>query len=113
MLKTETLSSCYSNTSILGDEILREILLSLVRQVDVIKFRLDLENCEFLEDSWTIATRKVATLNTCLELGLKLGHVSGRCVILAVEPGGAAHSTVSSNGQLLNSHLCHYVTQTF
>lgn len=65
----------YDTESVLGHEILREILLSLLRQLDLVRFELDLSNAHFLEDHWRRPLLRSAMVNPRIELGLHLRSV--------------------------------------
>lgn len=44
----------YVSDAILADEILIEILLSVIYQLNIVDFKLDLENSAFLDLSWEL-----------------------------------------------------------
>lgn len=76
--------------SILGDEILVQILLSLLRQLATFNFDLDLNNSSFLDTSWRLPLRKHYEMVPCVDLGVALKHVASRMMVAAVEPGSVA-----------------------
>ncbi|RXG57109.1 hypothetical protein Avbf_07638 [Armadillidium vulgare] len=76
--------------SIIGNEILGEIFLSLVFQVSQITFNLQVENSAFLDETWQLPEYHVYELCPCLDLGIYLGHVKGWAVVLKVDEGSVA-----------------------
>ncbi|XP_018025696.1 uncharacterized protein LOC108681201 [Hyalella azteca] len=90
-MKQDSFPTYYSSGSILGHEILSEIFLSLVRQLDTLTFDLNLSNWAFLDCSWHLPATCCVDLNPCVGLGMHLGHVAGRSVVMRVELNGAAH----------------------
>jgi hypothetical protein len=60
--------------SVLGDEILSQILVTLVQQLAVqVDFKLDLDNTLFLDETWRLPVRREFLLVPCDNLGL---HIS-------------------------------------
>ncbi|CAL4149333.1 unnamed protein product, partial [Meganyctiphanes norvegica] len=76
--------------SIVGNEILGEILLSLLYQLGRLNFDLNVRNSSFLEETWQLPLYVEYELVPCLDLGICLGHVSGRSVVIRVEEGSVA-----------------------
>lgn len=74
-------------TSIIGNEILAQILSSLLRQLATFEFQLDLDNASFLDSSWQLPLRKNYEMVPCPDLGVILKYVMGRVMVAAVEPG--------------------------
>ncbi|XP_019761017.1 uncharacterized protein LOC109538286 isoform X2 [Dendroctonus ponderosae] len=80
----------YLPSSILGDEILSEIFLSVLRQVSRIEFPLNLENASFLDLCWYLPEILNLELVPCKTLGLAVSFDENRAVIVNVEPNGVA-----------------------
>lgn len=80
----------YEEDSIIGNEILGEIFLSLLYQCSHINFDLKLENASFLDETWQLPIYQEHELVPCMDLGVYLGHVSGRAVVVKVEEGSVA-----------------------
>ncbi|KAK8402721.1 hypothetical protein O3P69_000814 [Scylla paramamosain] len=83
-------SGIYEEDSIIGNEILGEIFLSLLYQCSHISFDLQLENASFLDETWQLPIYQEHELVPCMDLGVYLGHVSGRAVVVKVEEGSVA-----------------------
>jgi len=77
----------HPHSSILGNDILSQIFISLVRQLETFTFQMDLHNASFLDDSWQLPLRKTYEMVPCFDLGVILKYVMGRVVVAAVEPG--------------------------
>jgi RUN domain len=60
----------YKPTAILGDDILSQILLSVLLQCSKLKFALHLGNCLFLDETWMLAPFEKLEFVPCKELGL-------------------------------------------
>ncbi|XP_076051194.1 uncharacterized protein LOC143031362 isoform X2 [Oratosquilla oratoria] len=91
LVRRRTNESPYDeNDSIIGDEILGEIFLSLLYQCSRLEFDLDLDNASFLDDTWQLPPFVQYELVPCLDLGIFLGHVEGRAVVVRVEEGSIA-----------------------
>jgi len=75
------------SASILGNDILAQILSSLVGQLNTFQFHLDLTNASFLDVSWQLPLRKSYEMVPCVDLGVMLKYVMGRVMVAAVEPG--------------------------
>ncbi|XP_045581241.2 uncharacterized protein [Procambarus clarkii] len=80
----------YDEDSIIGNEILGEIFLSLLYQCSHIDFDLKLENASFLDETWQLPVCQEYELVPCMDLGIYLGHVNGRAVVVKVEEGSVA-----------------------
>ena len=63
----------YNQDSIIGDEILGEIFLSLTYQLSQLEFDLAIENAAFLDTTWTLPQYKYYEIQPCLDLGMYLG----------------------------------------
>lgn len=78
------------NDSILGNEILREILLSLLLSLKELDFDLELKNASFLDLTWEIPTFRHYEFVPCDDLGLHLRTVKGYPVVVEVDRGSVA-----------------------
>ncbi|KAG0721062.1 hypothetical protein GWK47_047209 [Chionoecetes opilio] len=91
MVRTRCNNGIYEeDDSIIGNEILGEIFLSLLYQCSHINFDLRLENASFLDETWQLPVYQDHELVPCMDLGLYLGHVCGRAVVVKVEEGSVA-----------------------
>lgn len=64
----------YDEDSIIGNEILGEIFLSLLYQSAHIDFDLKLENASFLDETWLLPVYQECELVPCMDLGVYLGY---------------------------------------
>lgn len=62
----------YSTDSILGDEILGEILYSVLLQISKLNFRLNLRNASFLDDTWDLSECMSVEFVPCKTLGISV-----------------------------------------
>lgn len=77
-MQNPSLRSVYHSTgSIIGDEILVQILLSVLMQCSKFRFDLELSNTSFLDLSWAIPRTMTLELVPCKSLGLSVKYVSG------------------------------------
>nr|XP_037272666.1 uncharacterized protein LOC119164555 isoform X1 [Rhipicephalus microplus] len=76
--------------SILGNEILAEILLSLLYEVDKITFSITLRNATFLDETWHLGLYHCFELVPCDTLGISIGFAAGVPVVTQVEEGSVA-----------------------
>ncbi|KAF0314256.1 hypothetical protein FJT64_015279 [Amphibalanus amphitrite] len=84
-------SSLYDRCdSVIGHEILAEICLSLLRQVSLIKFRLNLRNACFLDETWLLPLYRRFEFVPCERLGVKFGFCKSRVLVVDVEPNSVA-----------------------
>lgn len=80
----------YENDSILGNEILAEILQSLLFELTEAHFQLRVHNASFLDKTWNIPIYKQYELVPCDNLGLHVQYINGFLLVKAVEPGSVA-----------------------
>ncbi|XP_014665008.1 PREDICTED: uncharacterized protein LOC106807235 [Priapulus caudatus] len=78
------------NSSIIGNEILSEIFLSLLEETKQIIFNLNIKNSSFLDETWTIPVYKQFEFVPCRDLGIHLSYIKGRAVVAAVDIGSVA-----------------------
>ncbi|CAN8002954.1 unnamed protein product [Ixodes hexagonus] len=76
--------------SILGNEILAEIFLSLLYEVDKVTFSLRLRNASFLDTTWQMGVYKAFEFVPCTDMGLSVGFASGHAVVTHVQEGSVA-----------------------
>ncbi|XP_070579872.1 uncharacterized protein [Ptychodera flava] len=77
-------------TSIIGNELLKESLMSMLFLITNINFELNLKNASFLDESWQIPVYKHYELVPCKDLGVIVRHVKGRVMVADVKPGSVA-----------------------
>ncbi|KAF5285914.1 hypothetical protein FQA39_LY04375 [Lamprigera yunnana] len=101
----------YNRNSILGNEILIEILLSLLLQCGKIDFKLDLSNTSFLDLSWELPEVVKLELVPCINLGLSISFANEKAVIINIK----SNSVIAENnkvevGDILDNlngvHIC-------
>lgn len=78
------------SNSILGSEILAEILLSLLHEVDKVSFNISLRNATFLDQTWHIGLFKSFEFVPCDTLGISVGFSAGIPIVTEVEEGSVA-----------------------
>lgn len=76
--------------SILGNEILAEIFMSLLYAVDKISFHLTLRNATFLDTTWHLGLYKSFEFVPCETLGISVGFAAGIPVVTGVDEGSVA-----------------------
>ncbi|KAF5288300.1 hypothetical protein FQR65_LT12032 [Abscondita terminalis] len=86
----------YKGNSILGDEILAEILLSVLLQCSKIHFKLDLNNTSFLDVSWELPEILKLELVPCTNLGLSISFTDNKAVIIDIK----SNSVIAENAQV-------------
>lgn len=104
----------YSTNSIIGDEILSEIFLSVLYQISKFNFNLQLENASFLDVTWYIPQLLHLELVPCHSIGLSISYAAERAVIVAITPDSVAAETgkinigdvlLKLNGEVINSSV--------
>ncbi|KAL3274426.1 hypothetical protein HHI36_015814 [Cryptolaemus montrouzieri] len=90
LLKNKKSCKYYQENSILGDEILSEILLSVFLQCGTIKFELDLSNTYFLETTWLLPDVLNVELVPSESLGISVTFSDEKAVVVKVDPHGVA-----------------------
>uniref|UniRef100_A0A3Q0SZZ5 Uncharacterized protein n=1 Tax=Amphilophus citrinellus TaxID=61819 RepID=A0A3Q0SZZ5_AMPCI len=91
LLHTARLLEWYSpDLSILRNEEFMEPFLSLLLVLSHMDFKLDMENCSFLDESWLLPVCEMYEVVPCRELGLVLRYLSGRVFVLDLMPGSQA-----------------------
>ncbi|KAI9529411.1 hypothetical protein NQZ68_011119 [Dissostichus eleginoides] len=92
LLHTPRVLEWYSpEVSILRNEAFLEPFMSLLLVLANMDFKLDMENCSFLDESWILPVCEKYEVVPCREVGLVLRYLSGRVFVLDLTPGGQAH----------------------
>ncbi|XP_047232795.1 uncharacterized protein si:ch211-250n8.1 isoform X2 [Girardinichthys multiradiatus] len=91
LLHTPRVLEWYSPTSILRNEEFAEPFMSLVLVLSHMEFKLDMENCSFLDESWLLPVCDIYEIVPCREVGMVLRYLSGRVFVLDLVPGSQAH----------------------
>uniref|UniRef100_A0AAX7TRF9 Uncharacterized protein n=1 Tax=Astatotilapia calliptera TaxID=8154 RepID=A0AAX7TRF9_ASTCA len=91
LLHTARLLEWYSpDLSILRNEEFVEPFMSLLLVLSHMDFKLDMENCSFLDESWLLPVCEIYEVVPCREVGLVLRYLSGRVFVLDLIPGSQA-----------------------
>lgn len=80
----------YSRNSIIGDEILCEILISVLLLASRFQFNFDLSNSRFLDNTWLLPYTKRIEFVPCKELGLSLVFVNSKAIAVEIQSGSIA-----------------------
>ncbi|KAM7382123.1 hypothetical protein PAMA_012814 [Pampus argenteus] len=92
LLHTPRVLEWYSPViSILRNEEFVEPFMSLLLVLTHMDFKLDMENCSFLDESWLLPVCDIYEVVPCREVGMVLRYLSGRVFILDLMPGSQAH----------------------
>ncbi|XP_061564422.1 uncharacterized protein si:ch211-250n8.1 isoform X2 [Cololabis saira] len=92
LLHTPRVLEWYSPvSSILRNEEYAEPFMSLLLVLSHMEFKLDMENCSFLDESWLLPVCELYEVVPCREVGIILRYLSGRVFVLSLVPGGQAH----------------------
>ncbi|XP_054711091.1 uncharacterized protein LOC129220686 [Uloborus diversus] len=78
------------HTAILGNEILSEILSSLLHEINKIDFKLELKNASFLDETWALGIYRKYEFVPCKEMGITYAYIKGRIVVVKVQEGSVA-----------------------
>ncbi|RUS82358.1 hypothetical protein EGW08_009873, partial [Elysia chlorotica] len=78
------------SSSILNNDILSEIFLSLLAEVQKIPFSLYLKNASFLDDTWEMAEYRDYEFVPCEVLGVHLRYINTHLVVTAIDPESVA-----------------------
>ncbi|XP_031424374.1 uncharacterized protein si:ch211-250n8.1 isoform X1 [Clupea harengus] len=91
MLHTPKVLEFYSTTiSILKNEEFLEPFVSLMLVISEMEFKLCIENCSFLDESWLLPVRELYEAVPCRELGMVLRYLNGRVYVLDLLQGSQA-----------------------
>ncbi|XP_031146980.1 uncharacterized protein si:ch211-250n8.1 isoform X1 [Sander lucioperca] len=92
LLHTPRVLEWYSPAmSILRNEEFVEPFMSLLLVLSHMEFKLDMENCSFLDESWLLPVCERYEVVPCREVGMVLRYLSGRVFVLELMPGSQAH----------------------
>ncbi|KAG7507541.1 hypothetical protein JOB18_037399 [Solea senegalensis] len=92
LLHTPRVLEWYSPTlSILRNEEFLEPFMSLLLVLSHMQFKLDMENCSFLDESCLLPVCEMYEVVPCREVGMVLRYLSGRVFVLELVPGSQAH----------------------
>ncbi|KAH0956017.1 hypothetical protein HN011_009694 [Eciton burchellii] len=80
----------YDMKSILGDDILREILLSVLLQCSKLNFKLNLRNATFLDNTWLMLRCVALELVPCKTLGISICFTNEKALIVNVDERSVA-----------------------
>uniref|UniRef100_A0A914WLI1 Uncharacterized protein n=1 Tax=Plectus sambesii TaxID=2011161 RepID=A0A914WLI1_9BILA len=81
----------YEEDSIIGDEIMSELFVSLLIPLETsAKFILNLRACSFLDETWELPCMRRYELVPCEKIGLNILAVLGRLIVTEVESGSVA-----------------------
>lgn len=93
----------YNSKSILGDDILREILLSVLLQCSKFNFKLNLRNAAFLDNTWQMPKCVALELVPCKSLGISVCFTNEKALIVNVnEKSVAAEDNKVEIGDVLD-----------
>ncbi|GJQ72241.1 hypothetical protein Trydic_g3332 [Trypoxylus dichotomus] len=84
------LNVVYKENSIVGDEILCEIFLSVLRQCTKINFKLNANNSSFLDLSWSIPELVKLEYVPCDILGMTVSFAGEKAIIMSIQPNSVA-----------------------
>uniref|UniRef100_UPI0037E74505 uncharacterized protein n=1 Tax=Semicossyphus pulcher TaxID=241346 RepID=UPI0037E74505 len=92
LLHTPRVLEWYSpSMSILRNEEFVEPFMSLLLVLSHMDFKLDMENCSFLDESWLLPVCETYEVVPCREVGMVLRYLSGRVFVLELIPGSQAY----------------------
>ncbi|XP_076169733.1 uncharacterized protein LOC143147901 [Ptiloglossa arizonensis] len=80
----------YDKNSILGDDILGEIFLSVLLQSSKLNFKLNLRNSSFLDESWHLPECVALELVPCKSLGISVCFTKGKALIVNLDKNSVA-----------------------
>ncbi|XP_029933148.1 uncharacterized protein LOC115377495 isoform X1 [Myripristis murdjan] len=91
LLHTPRILEWYSPAvSILRNEEFLEPFMSLLLVLSQMEFKLDMQNCSFLDESWLLPVCETYEAVPCREIGMVLRYLSGRVFVLDLLPGSQA-----------------------
>ncbi|XP_054288917.1 uncharacterized protein LOC129004374 isoform X2 [Macrosteles quadrilineatus] len=90
LLRTSQFKHLYGRESVLGSEILSQVLLSVLLLPCRLRFSLDSDNARFLDESWELPTSRQLTFVPASQLGLSLTFIEGKAIAVEVLPDSVA-----------------------
>uniref|UniRef100_A0A671XBI5 Uncharacterized protein n=1 Tax=Sparus aurata TaxID=8175 RepID=A0A671XBI5_SPAAU len=69
----------------------RSPFMSLLLVLSHMEFKLNMENCSFLDESWLLPVCETYEVVPCREVGMVLRYLGGRVFVLDLTPGSQAH----------------------
>uniref|UniRef100_A0A1B6F5G7 RUN domain-containing protein n=1 Tax=Cuerna arida TaxID=1464854 RepID=A0A1B6F5G7_9HEMI len=90
LLETKQYKLVYGRESVLGSDILAQILMSVVLLPSRLQFKLDTDNSRFLDDAWLLPTVRRLTFVPTDQLGISLTFVDGKAIAVEVLPDSVA-----------------------
>ncbi|XP_022198271.2 uncharacterized protein LOC111055388 [Nilaparvata lugens] len=80
----------FSSQSILGDDILCQILYSVLLWVGRLNFALDLNNSRFLDSTWDLPVTNKIELVPCKKMGITVIFVEGKAICFDIQKNSVA-----------------------
>ncbi|KRY14195.1 hypothetical protein T12_642 [Trichinella patagoniensis] len=84
------MNTIYDNCSVMGDDILAEILVSTLEVLKNCHFELSLKNSTFLDKDWVLPEYRIYEFVPCDKVGLDIKLIKGYALVLDVEAGSVA-----------------------
>ncbi|KRZ15023.1 hypothetical protein T11_11246 [Trichinella zimbabwensis] len=84
------MNTIYDNCSVMGDDILAEILVSTLEVLKNCRFELSLRNSAFLDKDWVLPEYRIYEFVPCDKVGLDIKLIKGYALVLDVEAGSVA-----------------------
>lgn len=81
-------------SSILGDDILGEIFLSVMLQCSMLRFKLDISNARFLDNSLDLPKCVFIEFVPCESLGVAVSFIDDKALVVHVEDNSVAAEEV-------------------
>lgn len=92
LLHTHRVLEWYCPTlSVFRNDVSLEPFMSLLLVLSHMEFKLDMENCSFLDESWLLPVSEIYDVVPCREVGLVLRYLHGRVFVLELTPGSQAY----------------------
>ncbi|KRX24034.1 Tectonic-2 [Trichinella nelsoni] len=88
------MNTIYDNCSVMGDDILAEILVSTLEVLKNCHFELSLKNSTFLDKDWVLPEYRIYEFVPCDKVGLDIKLIKGYALVLDVEAGSVADEDI-------------------
>ncbi|KAL1245815.1 Tectonic-2 [Trichinella spiralis] len=88
------MNTIYDNCSVMGDDILAEILVSTLEVLKNCRFELSLKNSTFLDKDWVLPEYRIYEFVPCDKVGLDIKLIKGYALVLDVEAGSVADEDI-------------------